>query len=313
MEVKNTNIIIDAQALTPTLTIRVDLEFGHNVEVPISIAGRLLSNEGKVIAFLSEHQVNSDNSYEIKILTTEQKNKLYREKNVGRYYVHLTASLTNKAIEYIEIQREKDHEKAVRFSLELVLKYIDIPSEQPNLAADNFIRLQVKQTKTSFTIKQSDWINNYSPQLGIGNFLLLELQIPDDKNVTEFWKELYARLTHNLKDIETCLRSGDWQKAMIFARKFYENTKIGDNKKAHAKFKEEFIKLMTKDQHSLEGISNLHSAIWQLFEFTSKYVHDKDKNGNLNPLPVSTKEDAYFAYAIALGLLNLIGRKTNPD
>lgn len=201
--------------------------------------------------------------YENKILTPEQKNKFYRENNVSGYFAQLTVSLTNKAIEYIEIQREKDHEKAARFFIELVVKYIDIPSEQLNLAAENFIRLQVKRKNTSFTIKQSDWINNYSPHLGIGNFLLLELQIPDDKNVTEFWKELYASLTINLKDIETCLRSGDWQKAMLLSHKFYENIKIGDNKKGHAKFKEEFIKLMTKDQHSLEDINNLLKPIYQ--------------------------------------------------
>jgi hypothetical protein len=313
MEVKNTNITIDTQSLTPTFTIRVDLEFGYKVEAPISISGRLLSNDGKVIAFLNEHQVNSDNSYGIAILTREQKDKLYREKNVNSYYAQLTASLTHKAIEHIEIQREKDHEKAVRFNLEFVVKYIDIPAEPPNLAADNLLRLQVKRPYSNIVIKQSDWVKNFSPQLGIGNFLLLELQIPDDKKVTAFWKELYEKLTHNLKDIEICLRSGDWQKTMFFARKFYENAKIGDNKKAHAKFKDEFSKLMTKDQHSQQGIDDLHTAIWKLFEFTSKYVHDKDKEGNLNPLPVSTKEDAYFAYAIALGLLNLIGRKTNAD
>lgn len=313
MEVKNTNITIDTQALTPTFTIRVDLEFGHKVEAPVSISGRLLSNDGKVIAFLNEHQVNSDTNYGISILTREQKDKLYREKSVNSYYAQLTANLTNKAIEHIEIQREKDHEKSVRFNLEFVVKYIDIPAEPQNLVADNLVRLQVKRPYSSIAIKQSDWVKNFSPQLGIGNFLLLELQIPDDKKVTEFWKELYAKLTHNLKDIETCLRFGDWQKAMFFARKFYENAKIGDNKKAHAKFKDEFSKLMTKDQHSQEGIDNLHTAIWKLFEFISKYVHDKDKEGNLNPLPVSTKEDAYFAYAIALGLLNLIGRKTNAD
>lgn len=313
MNIKNTNITIDTLALTPTFTIKIDLEFGYNVEAPISISGRLLSNDGKVIAFLNEHQVNSGKSFGISILTREQKDKLCSEKNVDSYHAQLTAIITHKAIEYIELQREKDCEKAVRFSLDFIVKYFVIPVEPKNLAADNLIRIQVDQTFTNIVIKQSDWVNNFSPQLGIGNFLLLELQIPDDKKVSEFWKDLYAKLTHNLKEIETCLRSGDWQKAMFFARKFYENAKIGDNKKAHAKFKDEFNKLMTKDQHSQQGIDDLHTAIWKLFEFISKYAHDKDRDGNLNPLPVSTKEDAYFAYAISLGLLNLIGRKTCAD
>lgn len=313
MDLKNTTITVDTQALTPTLTIRIDLEFGYKIEAPISISGRLLSSDGKVISYINEHQINSDNSYGVNILTRTEKDKIYREKTTNSYYAQLTAILSPKAIEHIEIQREKDHEKAVKFSIDLVVKYIDIPTEPPNLTGDSIIRLQVKRQYNNIVIKQSDWVKNYAPLLGIGNFLLLELQIPDDKKVTEFWKELYAKLTHNLKDIETCLRVGDWQKAMFFARKFYENAKIGDNKKAHGKFKDEFNKLMAKDQHSQEGIDELYTAIWKLFEFISKYVHDKDKDGNLNPLPISTKEDAYFAYSIALGLLNLIGRKINAD
>lgn len=313
MEVKNIKIKIDPKALTPTFTIWVDLEFGHKIEAPISIAGRLLSNDGKVIAYLNENHVNSDNSYGISVLTRENKDITYREKNVNCYYAQLTGSLSHKAIEYIELHREKDNEKAVRLSLDFVVKYIEIPAEPSNIAADYLIRLQVKRSSSNILIQQSDWITNFSPQLGIGNFLLLELQIPDNKIVSEFWKELYERLTLNLKDIETCLRSGDWLKAMIIARKFYDNVKIGDDKKEHAKFKQEFKKLMIKDQHSQQGIDDLHTAIWKLFEFISKYTHDIDKFGNLHPTPVTAKEDAYFAYIIALGLLNLIGRKIIVD
>ena len=122
MEVKNTNITLDTQALTPTFSIRVDLEFGHKIEAPISISGRLLSNDGKVIAYLNEYQISSDNYYGISILTREQKDKLYSEKNVNSYYAQLTACLTHKAIEHIELQREKDHEKAVRLNLDFVVK-----------------------------------------------------------------------------------------------------------------------------------------------------------------------------------------------
>lgn len=313
MRIKNTDIIIDNRTLNPTFTILVDLEFLYEVEFPVSISGRLSTNDGKVIAFLNECQANRDNKYGINTLTREQKAELHQVKRVNDYYAQLTASLTHKAIEYIEIQREKDYEKAARFNLELLVKHIDVPAEPYDLTANYLLELNVKRYDSDIVIKQSDWVRKFSPPLGIGNFLLLELHIPDDTEVTIFWKELYEQLTHNLKEIEACLRSGDWQKAMFFARKFYENAKIGDSKKTHGKFKDEFSKLMVQDNHSQDGINDLHTAIWKLFEFISKYVHDKDREGNINPLPVSTKEDAYFAYTIALGFLNLIGRKVKPD
>jgi len=67
---------------------------------------------------------------------------------------------------------------------------------------------------------------------------------------------------------------------------------------------------MKKFQHSEEAIDNLYNAIWKFFEFLSKFIHDKDKDGNnYQVLPIPNKEDAYFAYALSIGLLGLIGKK----
>ncbi len=90
---------------------------------------------------------------------------------------------------------------------------------------------------------------------------------------------------------------------------YSSSIKIADLKPGNSKYFEEFQKLMFADGHSIEGVENLHTAIWQLFEFTSKYVHEKDKTGNLKPPLVTSKEDAYFAFSICVGLLNLLGRK----
>jgi len=98
---------------------------------------------------------------------------------------------------------------------------------------------------------------------------------------------------------------------MFYLRKFYENIKIGDNKPGHKDFKVEFDKILKHDQHGNEGIKNFYDALWQLFEFVSKYIHEKDKQGYLNSLPTPHKEDAYLAYSLAVGLLNFVGNKVN--
>jgi hypothetical protein len=313
MELINLNITIDNQTIDPTLLIRFDLEFYYNMEMPVIIQGILKTGEGKIVTQLHEYQTYTDGSFDLEMITKIEKEKRYRENSKNRYYVQMKANLSPKAIEYIELQRERDYEKSARFYLDFTVKYLELGETSQNSKSESLLKLKGKKFNDAFIIKQSDWIKNFSPPLGIGNFLLLEMRIPENKKVSKFWIQLYEKLTLNLRDMEICLQSGDWVKTMFFARKFYENIKIGDKKPAHKKFREEFNKLLAKDQHSQEGIDNLYDGIWKFFDFLSKYSHDKDREGNFNPLPVSTKEDAYFAYALAIGLLNLIGKKTSED
>ncbi|MCC6372886.1 MAG: hypothetical protein IT236_17915 [Bacteroidia bacterium] len=310
MNIKISKISIETQALTPTLTIWAELEFQREIEIPLSISGRMLSNDGKLLSLLNEYQVHTDTYYELTILSRPAKDKLYRQKNETRYQAQMTAVLNHMALDWIERLREKDHEKSVRFSFDFIVKTMEIPAEPDRLGTnDSFLKLQIKRLFTNEIIKQSDWVNNYAPSLGIGKFLMLELKMPTHINVSKFWSDLYQQLCLNLNDMETSLRSGDWEKTMLHARKFYENIKIGDNKPGNKKFKDEFDKIMGNDLHTKDGIQNLYDALWKLFEFMSKYIHEKDKAGNIQPAPVSKKEDAYLAFTLGVGLLNMIGRK----
>jgi len=312
MELKIHNITIDQQAITPTLTIGVMLEFGSSLEAPLSISGRL-SVDGKVVSLLSEYQFGSNDTYfGLRPLTKAERDKIWREKSNSSYYSLLTASLSENAIEHIELSREKDHEKSVRFNMDFIVKYLDMPAT-PDEQTYEFLKVHIKRCSINTDIKQSEWVKNYSPQLGIGNFLLLELEIPDQHSVSKEWVALYDRLSLRLTEINSAIRSGDWQKAMNSGRQFYENLKIGDSKAGHKKFEDELRKLFVKDQHSLEGIQNFLDGIWKFFEYNSKFVHDKDKAGNLNPIPLATKEDAYFIYALGVGLLNVIGKKISKQ
>ncbi len=304
MEVKITHSQVDQLSINPAIKFTVELVFEIATEIPTSISGRLSSsNDGKAITFLQEYTVSN---FEVGLLTSNVKQVVYHNNTKRSIQIELHAVLTQKAIDHIETLREKDHDKSVKFNVEVIIKALDYGVDNQ---AGEYLRFSSKRNYVFHEIKQSDWIKHFAPTLGIGNFLILELKIPEKKQVSEFWIELYEKLNQNVKEMETSIRSGDWQQTMFLARKFYENIKIGDNKPGHKKFKQEFDKLMSKDQHSEEGINNLYDAIWKFFEFVSKYVHDKDKQGHLNPLPVSTKEDAHFAYALALGLLNLMGKK----
>ena len=315
MEIKFNRITIDEKAISPTLIIRLYLEFVGSIEAPISISGRLLSADNKVLSLLNEYHIdNESRNFGLELLTKDERNKIGREKRDESYSAEMTATLSPKAIEHIELLREKDYEKSVRFEMDFVVKYIEIDmSATPQEKTSDFLRVHVEKYRLRHSIKQSDWVQNYSPLLGIGNFLLLELTIPNKHKVTEEWKDLYDRASLRLTEMNEAIRAGDWQKAMDRGRQFYDSLKIGDKKPGHEKFEAELRKLFEADQHSPEGIQNLFDGIWKFFEYNSKFVHDKDKSGNLNPIPVTTKEDAYFIYAIGIGLLNIIGKKISHD
>jgi hypothetical protein len=313
MEIKLQNITIDQQAINPTLTIGLYLEFGYSLEAPISISGRLLSADNKVLSLFNEYQINTDSNFGLRPLTKAERDKIWREKSNYSYYAQMTATLPLNAIEHIELVREKDHEKSVRFNMDFVVKYLEMPAI-PQEQTTDFLRVCVKRAYLNTAIKQSDWVKNYSPLLGIGNFMLLELTIPDSQKVGVEWKELYDRLTLRVTEMNEAIRVGDWQKVIDRGRQFNDNLKLNKGKSdGHQKFREEMKKLFEKERHGPDGIQKFFDGIRNFFDYNSKFIHDKDQEGNLNPILIPTREDAYFIYALSIGLLNLIGKKLTND
>jgi len=313
MEIKLQSITIDQQAISPTLTIGLNLEFGYSLEAPISIAGRLTSADSKVLSLLNEYQINTDSNFGLKTLPKVERDRIWREKSNNSYYAQMTATLSPKAIDYIELIREKDLEKSVRFNMDFVVKYLDMPAIPQEIQTDLF-RVNIKHAYLNTVIKQSDWVKNYSPFLGIGNFMLLELTIPDKQEVSADWKELYDRLTLRVTEMNEAIRVGDWQKAVDRGRQFSDNLKVGKGKEeAQLRFNEGMKKLFEKERHSSDGIQKFLDGIRNFFDYNSKFIHDKDQKGNLNPVLIAKREDAYFIYALSIGLLNLIGKKISDE
>ena len=308
MRVNNPKIKVDDLSINPTLICSIDLEFDYSLEIPISVTGKLIGSNNRVLALISEHQINSDYDYGLRLLSKDEKEQSRKENRLHRRFVQLSAQLTQIAIESIENQRDKTSDKSINFSLDLVIKSMSLTKDISDNRFEDFIKIKIAREYSNVSIEQSEWINKFSEKLGIGKFMLVELKVPNSE-VPDFWNKLFELLRKNVTDMELSIRSGDWQKTMLFARKFFENIKIGDKKKGHKEFREELNKKMTELQHSEKGIQNLYDGIWQFFEFTSKFIHDKDTDGNnYEVLPIPSKEDAYFVYALSVGLLGLLGK-----
>lgn len=311
MEIILRELKVDAKTVNPTLVADVLLEFPSEMEAPLFISGHICTSDGYKIALLNENSTSGTTHHPLYILTDDDREKRHKENRLNRYACELTAELSSKTIEHIETLREKDSGKDVRFVVKLMCRYLEgaLEASLKKDVSQPLSRVRVTKADHPYEIEHSKWIKEFAPKLGIGKFLLLELQIPENKKVPEFWKKLYEQLSKNTQDMEMALRGGDWEKSMLHIRKFYENAKIGDNKPGHKQHKEKFTALLENDGHDKEGIDNFYDGIWQFFEFFSKYIHDQDKKGNISERPHIHKEDAYFAYSMAVGLLNFIGRK----
>lgn len=310
MNIKNIEIEVDVKMIDPTLNCILRLEFDRSLEIPISISGRLIGSDHRTLSLLNEHKIFTDNNFSLRLLTSEEKDNLRRKQEKNSLNVQLSAQLSSLALESIEKQREQTLDKSVNLRIELIIKTIHITRDPKNFEYHDFLDIKTKRLPIEqYKIEQSDWVNNYSQKLGIGKFILLELEIPKTKFPNTNWGKLLDQLKINIAEMEKSIQNCDWERTMLFARKFYEDVKIGDNKKGNKVFQEAFSKRMIELKHSQEGIQNLYDGIWKLFDYISKFIHDKDKEGKLlTVLPIPTREDAYLVYALAIGILNLFAK-----
>jgi hypothetical protein len=309
MNLKVTEILIDAESINPTLNIAVDITYYNKVEIPLSISGQLKAGDNKTIATLNETRLSSNVSFDkqmtIHAYTYEQIEALKKAKQTDIYYANLSAILSPQAIAHIETVREKEQQNDVHFYFNLVLKTMHLPSE----AKEFTIRVIATKAYDRCTIKQNDWLNKFAAPLGIGNFLIVEFEIPNKPNIMPIWKEFYDRLAAKIKDIENAIRQTDWQKVMEQSRRFYEILKIGDGKEGHEELNEELKKLFIKDKYSVKDYTAFVEGAWKFHEFFSAFTHETAKDGMIKPNPIAKKEDAYFAFMMATGILEVVGKK----
>lgn len=316
MKIVINSISVDTQSINPALQLDIAVEYVDEIEAPFLISGAIVSS-GKIISTIEQVQIINQQQYDLVVF--DQKTRNTRIDGGSKYKTRATfkliSILSTKALDYLEESRNKHFEKSVNLQIDFVLMSISLPYKPVGAGGpqtgDELLKIKQEKVFENYVIKQSDWVNHFSTQLGIGKFLLLELMILDKVVNSRYWIELYDNLAKNLEDTETALKNGDWYHAMFHLRRFYENIKVGDNKPGSKNFKEELSYVLGEDNHSEIGKDNFYSALWNLFDFFSKYVHEKDQVGNPQPKPIARKEDAYFGYSVGIGLLNLIGRKLN--
>lgn len=309
MKLEIKNIGIYSEALVPSLIVTANITTNYNIEYPSIITGEILC-KSKVISVL-QLILPSRNEYKIKNITSNEQSTNYKENRQFHFNFYLIAELNQHKIEYIEKIRNSNQNKSVTFSIRLRTSAITIPY-QDSISNHNYT-ISNEELFETITVNQETWIQRFSKALGIGDFYLIELAKPKTQSQNNLWEELYEEIIGNLNEMEDELKLGNWRRVIEVSRSFFENIKIGDPKEGSKKYKEDLIERMKHLGHSDKGVKNLLDGIWKFFDYTSKFIHSKDTEGNLRPIPDVQKSDAYFIYSLSINLTNLIYDKINTS
>lgn len=149
------------------------------------------------------------------------------------------------------------------------------------------------------TIPGSDWVNDFSPALGRGRFLVLEVPDPSARELPVELRERFSKAAQSIIDARAKLLAGDWTEVCEELRPLYELLR---------KWPE--LETLIGSEYAPEAATEFSNAIRSLFEFSSKFVHTVSRDGKtLNPTERAQKEDAHLLYAVSASTLNLIARK----
>jgi hypothetical protein len=183
-----------------------------------------------------------------------------------------------------------------------------VVAEQWNVMGTNF----AKQT-LSYTIRSSDWVNDFQSLMGLGKFLIVEIPQPGTEDLSGFGKEsLEVELRNRLdkainilQAMESELNKGNWGDVVGDSRNLIELFRKPSEIK-------EYIKEMIATTTSIDSgkASSFTESIDKLFGYASDLHHIVNDAGKMKTeVYTGGKEDAYMVYMLSTSLVNLLRRK----
>jgi len=306
LDIKNT--CISKEYVQPTLVAKANITCELDVEAPMITSGELLVG-GKILSQIMILDERLRNGAELKHISNDNRNRNFREKKQQHYPLKILVPLSKKKISYLCEVRESDSNKSIELTFRLNIKAMSL--DNSSLEKGELFQFQVSECISRQIISRENWIKYFTEPLGLGSFYLVELRKPTLCHYNEKWLVLSSAISDNISRMEKCLLDCEWQRTLEISRLFFENIKVGDFKSGSQSYKSELTKELIDLQHDQKGIDNFFKAIQLFFEYTSKFQHEKDKQGNSKPRPIARKEDAYFVYSLAINLSNVVFSKLN--
>lgn len=307
----------EKNSVNPTLNVWVKFKYTDKIAHCFVVSAKLNTRSGKLLSTNCTGFLSSGSQEEtLEFLPADEVSRRYgKSEHTNSKGYKFSIELSQAAVAYIENERHTTDEKTVhlQFVVEAVIhrpRFIPLQQSQLNMInGKHQIIIETKPYFLQFSIQHSEWVNRFCSSLGIGKFLLVELGQPVLKNIVGHWEAIYEKMKTELVSMENDLRKGEWKYVMISARKVFENLKVFSGKPAEQPLHDDFVEAFKANNHNEDGIKALEQGIKSMFDFCSKYIHDKNKHNASQPTPIATKEDAEFVYSMLLGFINLLGAK----
>ncbi len=330
MNITDGRVTVETNAVTPTLKLTATLRYA-STDLPVVVDGGMQTETGQLLSPLhAEPRANQYHQY----LRAESDSDRSESHLPLAFWVPLSA----RHLEAIELLREKNRKRDVvlkatlsvtyqRFKPELVdlstqIRHVD----EPNTAGKRVRRVgeafprdsgpkhtgpTVLSTRSSIIeqttytqaigaiIPGSDWINDFSPALGRGRFLVVEIPDPSGHHVPEDLRARFAKAAESIAASRQKLIAGEWSDACRELRALFEVLRSWTE-----------LEALIEADYGPDAARAFAQGLRSFFEFSSKFLHPLAKDGKtLNPSETATKEDAQLLFALSASTLNGIGRK----
>lgn len=305
MDITLINIEPNKHSLNPEIITHLEVSFIHTEELPLNLSLNLVVNNLQIGTSFSNF---ADYSSEFSLIFIRNSHSLVensqKSESCKSIRFRCLIQLSKKAINYIEEQRIANNGN-IWFHFDLRIPFIQTYSIKYKEKEEIGLKYKLFEKKISTKILQSDWVQNFCSDLGIGDFILLEFPKLDfPENVDLKMKEIMRSMKHKLEKSKKYFLIGDWEGVIKETRLIFEGFKD----------KSDFGDFLCKMGYSEPQAKEFKKINQKLFDYCSKPGHFLERDGETMQIPSNFyREDAQFLYLTSLSMLNIIIQKLKRD
>ena len=317
LELRFDTIYVDDEFFNPQLKLRMKMKYSSGMEALTGGRG-YLNYKSKI---MGRFQLNAELPLPYSINATDN----VSSKTNAEEYLFFECELNHKAIKFINDTRKNNKNGDVVFNLSINLFYLETAAQVINSAnqqkvatpekpkilyidkGNTYLRTRDLKFLSEITIKASDWINDYAPKLGLGEYEVIEIKKfsktvkPGVTGFEEILNKIDQANNKLLKSESPEDVLSDLRSAWDIFDKYHKDFLYEINKVIKDKSKKE-----DREPEKEERIESIRSAVKGYLESISKLKRSIDKLTQIGPhreIYHSTLEDAELAFRLTTSLI----------